>query len=73
MGKSKIFYYLVEGENEKKLVETIKEKEYIPSGKIRVFNIIHYIFVNFLFFSLKILVTCYCFSKEIFYSKLLEN
>ena len=42
MGKSKIFYYLVEGENEKKLVETIKEKGYIPSGKIRVFNIIHY-------------------------------
>ena len=42
MGKSKIFYYIVEGENEKKLVETIKEKGYIPSGKIRVFNIIHY-------------------------------
>ena len=40
MRKNRIFYYIVEGENEKKFIEIIKEKEYIPSGKIRVFNVI---------------------------------
>ena len=34
-----IFHYFVEGKNERKLIETIKNK-YLYSGKIKVMNVI---------------------------------
>ena len=53
------YIYYVEGDNEKKVVDTLKERgnEYIVSGKSNIFNIIQE----------KIKKNCYIYKNCIFY------
>lgn len=46
MGRNSYYYYIVEGENEKKLIETLKINSYILAGKIKILNVVQNLLTN---------------------------